>query len=147
MTGGGEWDPDGAGEPAAESSGLRRRKAPEHVRVTRRQDPSATNESLDSELGGFEGADLGRDRVAREAPEPQLSEPTFGFPPAIAPPGRGELVHHHREDRGLGRSGQAVVQEELYDEDLPAGAERVPHPLQQDAILLLVEVMDYGCHD
>src|SRR5438128_400433 len=96
-----------------------------------------------SELGGFQRADLGRDCAAREAPEPQLPEPAFGFLPAIAPSGRGELVHHHREDGGLGRSGQAVVQEELHDENLSAWAERVPHPLEQGAILLLVEVMDH----
>jgi len=33
------WDPGGAEGPTGESAGLRRRKGPEHVRVTRRQDP------------------------------------------------------------------------------------------------------------
>src|SRR3989441_7898456 len=92
---------------------------------------------------GFERADLGRDRVALEALKIQFLEPAFHLPPAIAPPCRGELVHHHREDGGLGRPRKAVVQEELHDEDLPAGSERAPHPIQQGAVLLLIEAMDH----
>src|SRR3989449_3349320 len=88
---------------------------------------------------GFERADVGRDRLTLEALKIQFLEPAFHLPPAIAPPCRGKLVHHHREDGGLGWLGQAVVQEELHDEDLPAGSERAPHPIQQGAVLLLVE--------
>src|SRR5439155_3231457 len=131
MTGGGEWEPDGA-QRNKTSRGTARR-AP-----TQSNDDSRTRQlrtkRLDSQLRGFQRADLGRDYAAREAPEPQLPEPAFGFLPAIAPSGRGELVHHHREDGGLGRPGQAVVQEELQDEDLSAGAEHVPHPLEQGPI-------------
>src|SRR2546422_4570731 len=47
---------------------------------------------------GFERADVGRDRVTLEALKIQLLEPAFHLPPAIAPPCRRELVHHHREE-------------------------------------------------